>query len=165
MITVIFGQPHSGKTTLAKEVQSELFLERGISTPIIDGDDIRELFKNKDFSKEGRIKNLQKISDIATFMNSKYYEVIVSAVYPIKEAREYLEELCKGQIVWVYLQYSDIRGRESFHVKDFDIPNEFEMSNLLILNTTNNGIKECVKEICSFHRKVSESSRGSQVLI
>jgi adenylate kinase family enzyme len=165
MVIVIFGQPHSGKTTLAREVQAELFLERGISTPIIDGDDIRELFNNKDFSREGRLKNLNRISDIATFLNNKYYEVIVSAVYPIKEAREYLEELCKGQIVWVYLQYSDTRGRESFHVKDFDVPNEFEMSNLLILNTTTNGIKECVEEIRSFHRQVSEPSRRAQIPI
>ncbi len=156
MITVIFGQPHSGKTTLAKEVQSELFLERGISTPIIDSDDIAEIFKNKDLSKEGTIKNLNRISDIATFMNNKYYEVIVSSVYSIKESREYLEELCKGQVMWVYLKYYDIRGRESSHVKDFEYP-ENELQNLLTLNTTTNTIKECTEEICYFHNQLLHS--------
>ena len=162
MVIVIFGQPHSGKTTLAKEVQTKLFLERGISTPIIDGDDIRELFNNKDFSKEGRLKNLNRISDTATFMNNKYYEVIVSAVYPIKEAREYLEGLCKDKILWVHLEYNDTRGRESYHVKDFEYP-ENELQNLLTLNTTTNGIKDCVEEICTFHRQVSDAAQGAQI--
>jgi adenylylsulfate kinase-like enzyme len=159
MIIVLFGQPHSGKTTLANAIKEQQDVE------IIDGDKLRDIFQNKDYSREGRIRNLNRASDIAHYLHSHGNNIILSLVYPYKEAREYLEELCKGQIVWVYLQYSDIRGRESFHVKDFDIPNEFEMSNLLILNTTNNGIKECVKEICSFHRKVSESSRRAQILI
>ena len=160
MVIVIFGQPHSGKTTLAKEVQAEFFLERGISTPIIDSDDITELFKNKDLSKEGTIKNLNRISDIATFMNNKYYEVIVSSIYSIKESREYLEGLCKGQVMWVYLKYYDIRGRESCHIKDFEYP-EDELQNLLTLNTTTNTIKECTDEIYHFHNQLLHSRDNS----
>ena len=50
MIIVLFGQPASGKTTLAEKVQRELFIKENASYPIIDGDEIREIFKNKDYS-------------------------------------------------------------------------------------------------------------------
>ena len=42
MIIVLFGQPHSGKSTLAKEFSTYRN---------IDGDRLRELFTNKDYSK------------------------------------------------------------------------------------------------------------------
>lgn len=145
MIIVFYGQPHSGKTTLATKLQENFFLKSEPTPPIIDGDDIRAIFKNKDYSKEGRIKNLNRISDIATYLESKYKVVIVSAVYPIKEAREYLDSICEN-VVWVYLKYNEIRGREEFHVKDFDMPSGFNNRNLF-LNTSIFSIEECINEV------------------
>lgn len=155
MIIVLFGQPHSGKTTLANELQRTLFISDKASYPVVDGDEIREIFKNKDYSKEGRIKNLNRISDIATFLSHKYGLVIVSAVYPIREAREYLESV-HDNVLWVYLTYDGVRGRENFHVKDFDLPENEK--NIITLNTSNHGINECTEQICSFYRKVSGSA-------
>jgi len=159
MIIVLFGQPHSGKTTLAKQYQNDIFLDYGLSIPIIDGDDIREMFKNKDYSKEGRIKNLNRISDIATFLNKQYDVILVSAVFPLSEARTYLNELNPDQIIWVYLTYEGERGREANHVKDFEFANEFEMPNLLTLNTTTNDIEQCTEKIRAFHRAISDASQ------
>lgn len=152
MIIVLFGQPHSGKTTLANELQRRLFIDDKASYPVVDGDEIREIFKNKDYSKEGRIKNLNRISDIATFLSHKYGLVIVSAVYPILEAREYLESVYDN-VVWVYLTYNETRGREDFHVKEFDLPKNEK--NTITLNTSEYGISECTEKICSFYRQVS----------
>ena len=59
MIVVLFGQPCSGKTTLAKELKAYN----------VDGDKLRTIFTNKDYSKEGRIKNLNRASDIAHYLN------------------------------------------------------------------------------------------------
>lgn len=166
MIIVIFGQPHSGKSTLAKGVQQEIFFTSKISAPIIDGDEIREIFKNKDFSKEGRIKNLQNISNIATFLNVHYPLVLVSAVYPLEESRAYLNELnahpledVKG-VRWVYLTYEGERGREANHVKDFEEP-LLDSPNLLTLNTSYNGIQDCIEKICSLYWSVSDAAQGS----
>lgn len=145
MIIVFYGQPHSGKTTLAYKLQESLFLYGQTTPPIIDGDEIREIFKNKDYSKEGRIKNLNRISDIATYLNSKYKVVIISAVYPIKEAREYLDSICDN-VKWVYLTYNEIRGREANHVQDFDVPSKVDNSNFC-LNTTLLTINECISEV------------------
>lgn len=147
MIIVFYGQPHSGKTTLAKQLQESLFLSHKQTPPIIDGDEIREIFKNKDFSKEGRIKNLNRISDIATYLESKYEIVIISAVYPILEAREYLNEIAQN-VKWVHLSYDETRGRENFHVKDFEMPKSLiNTPNQAFLNTTNSTIIECVEYV------------------
>ena len=46
MIYWLTGQPGSGKTTLAKAIIKERFFRDWFH---IDGDDIRELFDNKDY--------------------------------------------------------------------------------------------------------------------
>jgi adenylylsulfate kinase-like enzyme len=150
MIVVLFGQPHCGKTTLATEILKKCFAER------IDGDDLREIFKNKDYSREGRVKNLNRASDIAHYDNVKRGgPVILSLVYPYKEAREYLNSLT-DDVSWVYLTYEGERGRESFHVKDFEEPNE---EKLLHLDTSKKSVEECVNEILDYAKLFSESTK------
>lgn len=133
MIIVLFGQPHSGKSTLAAELDFHN----------IDGDRLRELFSNKDYSREGRIKNLNRASDIAHYINSVEDSVVLSLVYPYKEARDYLRSLT-SDVLWVYLTYSGERGRENFHVKDFEAPDE---EDVLSLDTSKLSIQECVNAI------------------
>ena len=60
MIIHLIGQPGSGKSTLANELKHEV--EHPV---IIDGDDLREIFKNKDYSEEGRRRNLTNAYNIA----------------------------------------------------------------------------------------------------
>lgn len=138
MIIVLFGQPHSGKSTIANEL-----LKDNPDYVNIDGDKLRELFVNKDYSKEGRIKNLNRASDIAHFLNSTGKDVILSLVYPYKEAREYLNNLTKD-VKWIHLTYSDIRGREDFHVKDFEPPLG---ENFLHIHTSSVSLDDCIKLI------------------
>lgn len=141
MILVLFGQPCSGKTTLAQELPYNHWL--------LDGDNLRAIFQDKDFSREGRIKNLNRASDIAVFQHSIHSNgVTVSMVYPYQEARDYLTSMCKRlniDLTWVYLTYNEERGRESFHVKDFEIPHLDEIT--LMINTSVTPVKECVREI------------------
>lgn len=148
MIIVFIGQPHSGKTTLAEGLQHELFSMFRKSYPVVDGDEIRRIFQHKDFSKEGRLKNLNRISDIARFLEDKYEVVMVSAVFPLKEARAYFESICE-EIYWVHLTYEEERGRENFHVKDYEIP-EGEVKNILSLNTSKLSISECLSKTLEY---------------
>jgi adenylylsulfate kinase-like enzyme len=140
MIIVLFGQPHSGKTTLANAIKEQQDVE------IIDGDKLRDIFQNKDYSREGRIKNLNRASDIAHYISSTGKDVILALVYPYKEARDYLRSLT-SEVKFVYLTYEVDRGRENFHVKDFEYPEEDEA---LYLNTEWIEIKECINEIISY---------------
>lgn len=140
MILVLFGQPHSGKSTLAKYLKAYL-KDSNIVYSHVDGDELRSLFKNKDYSKEGRIKNLQKASDIGHYLSSVIQVVILSLVYPYKEAREYLNEL-NSEVMWVYLHYEGERGREEYHVEDFDKP---EHADLVLDTSSENEIVSALK--------------------
>ena len=144
MIIVLFGQPHSGKTTLANELRGYF---DSYTTDCIDGDQLREIFKNKDFSREGRLKNLQKASDIAAYLDWNDKDVIVSVVYPYKEARDYLNSLAED-VKWIYLHYSGERGREAFHVKDFEL--DLLEEKVLTLNTSDLSIDECINQIKTY---------------
>jgi adenylylsulfate kinase-like enzyme len=139
MIIVLFGQPTSGKSTLASYIikTSSNFIN-------IDGDDLRKIFKNKDYSKKGRIKNLNRASDIATYLNSADYDVVLSLIYPYKETRDYLNNLCEN-VKWIYLTYDGERERDLYHVEDFDIPRDDE--NVLTLNTSKLSIQECINKM------------------
>ncbi len=147
MILVLFGQPNSGKTTLADEIMKIRY-----TSIHIDGDKLREIFINKDYSKEGRLKNLNRASDIATFINQIGDDVVMSLVYPYKETRDYLNSLNKD-VSWVYLTYEGERGREAFHVSDFEEPAEDEK--VLHLNTTKETETECIKKIIKYAKLLS----------
>lgn len=112
MVIVLFGQPCSGKTTLANQIEADYY---------IDGDHLRNMFKNQDYSRQGRINNLNRASDIATYLHYNGNKVVLSLVYPYKEARDYLNSLV-SDVFWVYLTYEGERGREANHVADFDLP-------------------------------------------
>ena len=137
MITVLFGQPHSGKTTLANQLKADYY---------IDGDHLRNMFKNKDYSKQGRINNLNRASDIATYLHYNGQDVVLSLVYPYKEARDYLNSLV-ADVKWIYLVYEVDRGREQYHVSDFDYP---ENGEALYLNTEWLTEEECIDEIKTY---------------
>jgi len=121
MIVVLFGQPHSGKTTLGELVRQFTQLKKHTEVHHLDGDELRKLYDNTDYSKEGRISNLNRASDIAAYLDSKGLDVVMSLVYPYIEARTYLNALVPN-VKWIYLTYDGERGREKFHVKDFDYP-------------------------------------------
>lgn len=163
MITVFFGQPSSGKTTLAREYALRLELDNPyICLEKIDGDSIRDLFLNQDYSKEGRIKNINRISDIAYYLQRNLMDdVVISAVYPYKQCRNYINFLNSNiafpdPILWVYLHHTDERERDNYAVADFDtIEDNHQIKNLIKLNTTEHGIEECIEKVLSFRGSLS----------
>lgn len=128
MIYWFYGQPGSGKTTLAKSLLQK------IDAIHVDGDDVRKIFNNQDYSKDGRIKNLTNINNIVRFLDHKGFNVVVSVVSPYTEIRDQLLDL---DIKYYYVTTSEIRGKENFFVEDFQIGN-----NDIILDTTNKSVNE-----------------------
>lgn len=128
MIFWLTGQPGAGKTTLAKWLEAHFV---GKAT-IIDGDDIREIFDNKDYSEVGRRKNIELAQNIAKFVHYKGGVAIVSLVSPYKDQRDSFKEAMGDSIKEVYVHTTSIRGREQFHVQDYGIPTE----NFIDIDTT-----------------------------
>ncbi len=129
MIYWLTGQPGSGKTTLASWIQSS-FPNKSI---IIDGDDIREIFVNKDYSEEGRKKNIEKAQILSKFLHHKGFTVIVALVSPYRDQREEFKSDMGENIVEIFVHTTNERGREKFHVIDYQEPIE----NFIDCDTTN----------------------------
>ena len=119
MIYWFTGQPGSGKTVLA-----DLLKEQALPHAYrIDGDEMRDLFENKDYSIKGRIANIDAAQKIAHYLHNQGKDVIVSLVSPYLDQREEFKKLLDWQINEIYVHYTDeIRGREEYHVLGYQAP-------------------------------------------
>ena len=126
MIYWLTGQPGAGKTTLATWIQAS-FPNKSM---VVDGDDIREIFVNKDYSEEGRRKNIEKAQVLSKFLHHKGYTVIVSLVSPFRDQRE--EFKFNTSVIEIYVHTTEDRGREQYHVIDYEPP----LENFIDIDTT-----------------------------
>ena len=151
MIFWFTGQPGSGKTTLAIQLISHFKNEDSdIKIINIDGDDLRNINKNKDYSKEGRIKNISTAISIIRFLCNKGYTCVVSIVAPYKFLRDELKS--EFTFIEIYLHTQEIRGREEFFAKDYELPVD---PNALFLDTGELNIEECIDEVLNVYRKMA----------
>ncbi len=121
MIYWFTGQPGSGKTVLANMLKKE-YLPHAYR---IDGDEMRELFKNKDYSMKGRIANIDAAQKIAHYLHNQGKDVIVSLVSPYLDQREEFKDIMEWQLQEIFVHYNIAetrRGREEYHVMDFQKP-------------------------------------------
>jgi adenylylsulfate kinase len=131
MIYWLTGQPGHGKTVLSKMLKQYIELKENTTVFNIDGDDLREILTNKDYSKQGRENNIKTAHSIARYLANQGFDVIVSLVSPYRELREEFKSL--GNITEIYVHTTEIRGREQFHVEDYEPP----LSNFIDIDTTN----------------------------
>jgi cytidylate kinase len=143
MIYVLYGQPASGKTTLGK------LLAEHLNTPfIIDGDEFREMFTNKNYGREGREENIRNANAVATYLNKKAAQnewfaiycksdggnsiqgrpvkegtdVVMCLVNPYEHLRKDLKNNNHDKVIEVFLN-STRDLRKDYHVDDFEIGN------------------------------------------
>lgn len=136
------GQPGAGKTTICKEIL-QLKDHRIFH---IDGDDLRDLFDNKDYSETGRRKNIELAQQIAQYLHNKGKDVLVSLVSPYKDQRDKFKQKMGDNLFEIYIHTSEKRGRENFFVQEYSAPTE----NYLDIDTTNQTIEESAKKVLSY---------------
>ena len=136
MIFWFTGQPGSGKTTLGKAL-----FEKLDDVFHIDGDDLRSLSANVDYSEQGRVTNIRTAQSIAMFLDNKGKNVVVSVIAPYKWLRE--EFKGRHKVNEIYLHTSEIRGREHYFVENYEAPTD----NFLDLDTTNLSVEESLEKI------------------
>ena len=140
MIYWFTGQPAAGKTTLATWLAASFPTKK---VTIVDGDDIREIFDNKDYSEVGRRKNIDLAQKIAQFLHKKGEIAIVSLVSPYKDQREEFKQKMGDNIVELYVHCFIDRGRTHFHVPNYEPPTE----NFIDVDTTNDSEFESIQKI------------------
>ena len=142
MIIWLTGQPGSGKTTLCKQMMLNMVSD----VFHIDGDDLRDLFDNKDYSEVGRRKNIELAQQISEYLHNKGKHVFVSLVSPYKDQRDKFKSKMGHNLIEVYVHTTEVRGREGYFVKEYQQPTE----NFLDINTTNISIDDSANMILEF---------------
>ena len=136
MIFWFTGRPGSGKTTLGKACVDKLD-----NVYHIDGDDLRGLSANVDYSEQGRISNIRTAQSIAMYLDNKNQNVVVSVVAPYKWLREEFKE--RHNVNEIYVHTTEIRGREHYFAEGYEKPEE----SFLDIDTTDVSVDECVTKI------------------
>ena len=136
MIFWFTGQPGSGKTTLGKAL-----LDKLDNSFHVDGDDLRGLSLNVDYSEQGRISNIRTAQSIAMYLDNKGKNVVVSVVAPYRWLREEFKE--RHNVNEIYVHTTEIRGREHYFAEDYEKPEE----NYLGIDTTDISVKDCISKI------------------
>ena len=127
MIYWFTGQPAHGKTVLANMLKEKL-----PHAFRIDGDEMRELFTNKDYSINGRVVNVGTAQKIAHYLHNQGKDVIVSLVAPYIDQREDFKKLIGEGIKEIYVHTSEPRERDHFKAIAYVAPQE----NFIDIDTT-----------------------------
>lgn len=157
MIYWFYGQPGSGKTTLGNALEDRLLNDDpNLKTIRLDGDELREIFNNKDYTPTGRKRNMKQVTDIIRFLSNKGFVVIVSVVAPYLESREVISDLNPTMI---YLWTDMVRGREHFATKDMQIgENDYQLKTdepdikFGELALKSKSIDKCLDEVINFSK-------------
>lgn len=138
MIVNLTGQAGAGKSTIARELEKILY-----NSIVIDGDELREIFVNKDYSEDGRRKNITNAYNIARFLETKGFTPIVALISPYEDLREDLKSITK--VKEIYIHTTQMRGRENYFAQNYSSPK----LNFLDLSTDSD-LEECVEKIIQY---------------
>ena len=139
MIYWLTGQPCAGKTVLSRYLQSHLKMKPFL----IDGDDLRDLTTNKDYSIKGRVNNVNTAQKIAHYLHNQGKDVIVALVSPYIDQREDFKKLLGDSIKEIYVHTSEERERDHWKATAYIAPQE----NFIDIDTTDDTPEESLQKI------------------
>jgi len=161
------GLSGAGKTTIAKQIVEKLKAE-GQPVMLLDGDEIRDIFKNNGFDRESRLKHINDVAKMAVYLQNQGIIPIVSLISPYAEARDNARKLTKD-FTEIYVstplhacESRDVKGlykkARAGEIKDFTGVHEtapFEIPKLPELNfdTTKVELNDIVDNILKYLTK------------
>ena len=155
MIYWFTGQPGHGKTVLGKKLIEVL----GGDGFHIDGDHLREIFNNKDYSESGRRKNIDLAQKISHYLENQGKDSVVSLVSPYRDQREDFKKMLGDNLVEIYVHTEEKRGREEFHVENYERP----LENFIDIDTTIDDPEDSINKIMS-NEKLHNKSRQEDII-
>jgi adenylylsulfate kinase len=159
------GLSGSGKSTIASEVEHLLY-NRGLSTVLLDGDNVRHgLCQDLLFSEEDRKENIRRLGEVAKLFVESGVCVLVAAISPIEEDRQAVrKKLGLNEFIEVYVDCSlsecESRDPKGLYKKvrdglitDFTgISNPYEIPahSEIVLQTEKKSAAECTNEVLEY---------------
>jgi len=156
------GLPCSGKTTLALELERELF-ERGFICQVLDGDNVRSgINSNLGFSNIDRLENIRRIAEVSKLFVSAGVITINAFVSPTNEIRNLAREIIgNGDFIEIFLNPSlaaceqrDVKGMykqaRAGQISDFtgvNSPFEIPAEPFLEIHTDTEDVETSVQKI------------------
>ena len=113
----------------------------GVQAFHVDGDDLRALTTNADYSRYGREENIRRAQTIAQYLQEKGHTVVVSLVAPYRDLRESFK--AEALVTEVYVHTTETRGREGKHASDYEAP----LANFIDIDTTGKSVEESLAEV------------------
>ena len=98
----IEGFSGSGKTEISKKIKNEISNKYG-PTLLIQGDNLRRIFKLFDYTKKGRYQNYLKFSRFAKFITDQNINLIFTVVGMQKVQRNWLKKNINNYVE-IYIQ-------------------------------------------------------------
>ena len=146
MIYWLTGQPSHGKTILAKLLVKH-YEKSHIKLFHIDGDDLRKLTINQDYSEEGRIQNVKTAQKIADYLHNQNFDVVVSLVSPYRWLREEFKEKLGENIKEFYIHTTEPRERDHYRVENYEEPLEKFISIDTTIDTPEESLNKILTKI------------------
>ena len=156
------GLPCSGKTTLALELEKELFY-RGFICQVLDGDNVRSgINANLGFSNIDRLENIRRIAEVSKLFVSAGIITINAFVSPTNEIRNLAREIIgNDDFIEIFLNPSlaaceqrDVKGMykqaRAGEINDFtgvNAPFEIPSQPFLEIHTDTEDVETSVQKI------------------
>ena len=144
MIYWFTGQPAQGKTILSRRLHR--YLRNNYPETqnfIVDGDELRSLLENKDYSEQGRRTNMKVAQGIASYLNSKGFNVMVALVSPYRDLREDFKSQWGEQIKEIYIHSNRIPERDKFRLGNYQKP----LDNFISIDTSKDSVDESFNKL------------------
>jgi adenylylsulfate kinase len=167
------GLSGSGKSTLANLVEIALH-KRGLSTYILDGDNIRQRINNDlSFSSEDRTENIRRIAEISNLMLDAGVITLAAFVSPYIKDREDVKQIVgKKNFIEIFVKtplevcerrdvkglYKKARSGEIKNMTGISAPYEPPINPDLEVITDGHSIEKCVEIIINFINKKFKAS-------
>lgn len=150
------GLSGSGKSTMAKQLERQLFNE-GFVVQVLDGDNVRSgINNNLGFSEDDRKENIRRIAEIAKLFSKSGIVTICSFVSPKNDLREMAQRIIGDEFHLVYISSSlkkceerDVKGlyakARKGEIKNFtgiDAPFDIPSNPHLTLDTEKDTIED-----------------------
>lgn len=161
------GLSGSGKSTIANQVEKELF-KLGIHTYSLDGDNIRTgLNKDLEFNREDRMENLRRIAEVARLFMDSGTVLLAAFITPLICDRELVRQIIgRENLIEIFINTSleecerrDVKGlyrkARAGEIQNFTgITDPFEKPEHpdLVIETENETIQAAVDRIITFLR-------------